>query len=335
MSIPLFLMPKKESRQSINRQAAEVAQAVENINKGVTQGSDSPFKGGERTRKAFERNTKKRGVIQDYDGVMPLSASIQREMDADLREFATNLEFEYEIMVETLGEERAVTEIQTRLSTATKTRTKLIADIEKKAQFIATKSNLEFIKTAIGTVQFKKMEGDKVHRAKMASFVGNNGWKDVRQNSGDMFALITKSSDKSKRDLANKFIDGIEADEPVDLKKLIKEELGITGTRATFIARDQTAKFNSIVTTNRMNDFSISIYQWISTTGDGRTRSEHRKRNMKYFMIGTPTKSGRSDMPGEDYNCRCSAKPIVNEQQALAILTAIMRTPAASYTGVA
>lgn len=327
-------MPKKESRREISRQVSEVAKAAESLNKSVTDGKSAPYKGGQRTRKAFERNAKKRAVVQDYEGVIPLSKEIQKELDADIRQYAQNLEAEFEYLVETIGEERAIVEIRSRIDIATNARKIAKEGIEKKMQAITTRANLEVIKTAVGGARFKKMKENEVERSNLVSYVGEKGWQDVKSMSEGMFDLISGQSQKSKSRLAQKFASGLEGDEPVDLKALVKDELGIAGRRATLIARDQTAKFNSIVTERRMNDFGVSVYQWIATTGDGRTRDLHKKRHLKYFLIGTPAEANYDGPPGKPPNCRCSMKPVFDEAQVLKLIDAIMKNSSASYLGV-
>lgn len=322
-----------ESRQSIGKRIEQVAKYQEKISKDVVDGRLAPYRGGERTRKAFERNTKKRGVTQDYEGTIPLAESIRKQMTEDLEGFAETLQERLDSLIESLGEERAVSELQRQVRTLTIAKRIAMADIEKKAQFITTNANLEFVKTAVGSVRFKEMKTNKVMRTNLTSYVGERGLEDVKKSTGDMFNLITRKSDESKQKLAYRFIEGLEGDEPVDLKKMVKEELQVIDKRAAFIARDQSAKLSSVTAQNRMNEFGIQIYQWIATS-DGRTRDLHKKRNGKYFQMGTPVAENYDGMPGIAPNCRCSMLPVLDESQVLQVIAAISRTPKAAYTGV-
>jgi SPP1 gp7 family putative phage head morphogenesis protein len=81
-----------------------------------------------------------------------------------------------------------------------------------------------------------------------------------------------------------------------------------TRSRAKLIARDQIAKMNSDITKVQQSQAGINEYQW-RTSLDGRVRDTHAANNTKVFRWDTPpTITGH---PGQDIQCRCTARPIL------------------------
>jgi len=94
----------------------------------------------------------------------------------------------------------------------------------------------------------------------------------------------------------------------------IKSEWGVTKNKAQFLARHETSLYMSKLRRERSLDAGITHYRW-STSRDERVRADHEKLNGKIFRYGDPPvvdlKTGRKAEPGEDYNCRCVAIPVV------------------------
>lgn len=96
------------------------------------------------------------------------------------------------------------------------------------------------------------------------------------------------------------------------LQSQIGELWDITDNRAKFIARDQTAKLNSAINTERNIAAGIVEYEWRATggeSGDGRTRENHRKKHGKIYRFDKPPAD--TGHPGEDFQCRCTARSII------------------------
>jgi SPP1 gp7 family putative phage head morphogenesis protein len=92
-------------------------------------------------------------------------------------------------------------------------------------------------------------------------------------------------------------------------KELLKIE-GVTYRRARVIARDQTAKTMSAIAAARQQAIGVQSYIW-RTAGDERVRENHQEKNGQVFRWDqAPPDTGH---PGEDYNCRCTAEPNINE----------------------
>lgn len=94
--------------------------------------------------------------------------------------------------------------------------------------------------------------------------------------------------------------------------KSLIEELRVLGAktdaRARFIARDQTAKLNAALNRERNQALGIVEYVW-KTSRDERVRETHRQKNGKTFRWDDPPKD--TGHPGEDYQCRCRAEPVI------------------------
>lgn len=87
-------------------------------------------------------------------------------------------------------------------------------------------------------------------------------------------------------------------------------------TRASLIARDQTNKLNGTLNRVRQEESGIEDYTW-RDVGDSRVRHEHRKLDGKVFSWskGAPSLGGLN--PGDDYNCRCWADPVIDLNKIL------------------
>lgn len=89
---------------------------------------------------------------------------------------------------------------------------------------------------------------------------------------------------------------------------------GVTVNRATLIARTETAKANAAITQARAQYVGATHYIW-QTAEDGDVRESHRRLQGKIFRYDDPPEidgEGRHG-PGEIWNCRCFAEPIIPE----------------------
>lgn len=83
-----------------------------------------------------------------------------------------------------------------------------------------------------------------------------------------------------------------------------------TRARARLIARDQTAKLNSQLNQARQQTMGFTHYRW-RTSGDERVRESHAVKNGEIFAWDSPPSD--TGHPGEDFQCRCYAEPIITE----------------------
>ena len=86
----------------------------------------------------------------------------------------------------------------------------------------------------------------------------------------------------------------------------LRERYGVSDSRASLIARDQTLKLNGTINKHRQTAVGIEQYKW-STSHDERVREAHRRLNNTIQKWSIPPEVGH---PGEDYQCRCVAIPV-------------------------
>jgi SPP1 gp7 family putative phage head morphogenesis protein len=98
------------------------------------------------------------------------------------------------------------------------------------------------------------------------------------------------------------------------LKDLILKRFSVSESSATLNARDQTLKANADITRVRQESVGVTHYIW-STSGDERVRDRHADLDgTRQSWLSPPiiSEDGRTGHPGEDYQCRCTAIPIVD-----------------------
>lgn len=100
--------------------------------------------------------------------------------------------------------------------------------------------------------------------------------------------------------------------------KQLSEQFGVTERRAKFIARDQTAKVNSAVAQKRIIAAGYEYFQW-KTSRDARVRDRHDKiantvteYGLGVYRYDNPPLSDKGEpiLPGQDYQCRCTQRPV-------------------------
>lgn len=105
--------------------------------------------------------------------------------------------------------------------------------------------------------------------------------------------------------------------EPLAAK--LRQEVGLSKTRATIIANDQVGKLNGELTRLRQTNLGITRYKWI-TARDELVRPGHRALDGTVQTWASPPvvnpKTGKRAHPGFDthfYPCRCSAQPVIED----------------------
>lgn len=99
---------------------------------------------------------------------------------------------------------------------------------------------------------------------------------------------------------------------PQTMAKSLVAAVGVSQSKARFLARDQILKLNGQLTEDRHKAAGITQYEWV-TSGDERVRPMHRALNGKRFSWDNPplVGKGRHEHPGGDYQCRCVANPVI------------------------
>lgn len=103
------------------------------------------------------------------------------------------------------------------------------------------------------------------------------------------------------------------------IQRALSAQFGAAQKRAALIARDQTAKINGDLSARRQRAAGFTHFRWV-TSRDQRVRNRHdslANRNTKYgkgiYRFDSPplSDSGQPILPGQDYQCRCIAQPVL------------------------
>ena len=100
---------------------------------------------------------------------------------------------------------------------------------------------------------------------------------------------------------------------PEELSAMLQAHGDVSESRANLIARDQTLKTLGAITQARHEAVGITSYTW-STSLDGSVRESHAELEGQVFSYDDPPEPGN---PGEDFQCRCAAIPVVDEAAGL------------------
>ena len=93
-----------------------------------------------------------------------------------------------------------------------------------------------------------------------------------------------------------------------ELAGQIKGRYKVSDSRARLIARDQTSKLNGDLTSLRQTNAGVTEYIW-RTSLDERVRDTHAAKEGQTFSWNDPPSD--TGHPGEDYQCRCVAEPVI------------------------
>lgn len=99
------------------------------------------------------------------------------------------------------------------------------------------------------------------------------------------------------------------------LAKVIEAEFGVAQRKARFIADQETSLLVSKFREQRYRDLGAEEYVW-DTSHDEKVRDDHRALDGKTFSWANPPitdrATGARNHPGEDFGCRCVARPKLN-----------------------
>ena len=114
---------------------------------------------------------------------------------------------------------------------------------------------------------------------------------------------------------------------PTSIASDIQGRYSVSRSKATMLARDQVGTLNAEITKTQQTTCGVRKYQW-SSSGDERVRACHAELDGRIISWDDPpemwyeTKSGivytgRHCHPGEDYECRCVALPVFDDEDDL------------------
>lgn len=99
------------------------------------------------------------------------------------------------------------------------------------------------------------------------------------------------------------------------LRDQIMARFDVSESRAALIARDQTLKANGQLNQLRQQAVGVREYEWIASR-DERVREDHAALDGQRFSWLEPPivdeRTGRREHPGGDYQCRCTASPVLD-----------------------
>lgn len=92
----------------------------------------------------------------------------------------------------------------------------------------------------------------------------------------------------------------------------LRKRFAVSDSRAELIARDQVLKLNGEISQYRQRDAGITKYKWV-TSRDERVRERHAELDNTIHTWDVPPEvaPGRYCHPGEDFQCRCVAVPVL------------------------
>jgi SPP1 gp7 family putative phage head morphogenesis protein len=98
--------------------------------------------------------------------------------------------------------------------------------------------------------------------------------------------------------------------------KMIQKSYGVGQNKAKFLARQETSILMAKFKEARYTDLGIQEYEWNTVVGSAKhpVRPMHKALKGKIFRWDNPpivNEKGERKNPGEDYGCRCFARPIV------------------------
>ncbi len=132
----------------------------------------------------------------------------------------------------------------------------------------------------------------------------------IRQKWTKANVDLIRSIDKRYFDDITKIVrEGLESGRSTkSIRAALQQRYQVSRSRAQLIARDQIAKLNGQITEHRQRKAGITEYVW-STVGDEHVRPTHKAHDGKTYKWSDPP--ANTGHPGEDFQCRCSALPVL------------------------
>jgi len=160
---------------------------------------------------------------------------------------------------------------------------------KKKAKSLGTKLRLELTESDVGDVAFALM-------TEQVSLI-----KSIPLRAGLRAQELAREA----------VLNGTRASE---IAEELQRTTQVSESTANLIARTEVAKANASFTEARALNVGATHYEWVATM-DEATRPSHKKMNGKICDYANPpeVEKGKHYNPGEIYNCRCYASPILPE----------------------
>lgn len=122
---------------------------------------------------------------------------------------------------------------------------------------------------------------------------------------------------KLREDVQKVVAQGYRADH---MAAVLEAQYGVAQRKAKFLGRQETSLLVSKFREQRYKESGIRKYRW-STSHDSRVRHDHKELNNKIFDWDHPPITDQATQarnhPGEDFNCRCVAIPLLDSDLEL------------------
>ncbi|NDK07859.1 hypothetical protein EOM39_01275 [Candidatus Gracilibacteria bacterium] len=168
--------------------------------------------------------------------------------------------------------------------------------------YLNTLSNIdnEFQKTMIGVVDYQRSQD-----------INENLAKDYANNLKLYIENFTKDNIINlRKQVLNNTFNGYRAE---NLIKIIKMNYNVSQSKANFLARQETNLLVASFREQRYKDVGVQKYKW--RVRGFHTRPDHKALDGKIFFWDNPPvvnrETGERKHPGQDWNCYCTAIPIV------------------------
>lgn len=131
----------------------------------------------------------------------------------------------------------------------------------------------------------------------------------------NMDLYVKEWQDEAVQRMRNKVDETVRAGYRADtMSDILQSEYGISKRKADFLARQETSLLVSKYHREKAQAIGSKEYIW-STSADMRVRDRHKDLNGRTFSWDSPpivdSATGRTGHPGEDFQCRCVARPIL------------------------
>lgn len=237
-------------------------------------------------------------------------ARVMRAIDEAKAEYAAKLQRERELGLRADAElpydpQRAIVLVQRALAGAKIGYTSAYGDVATEAILQRARA-VDAIATRIQVEIAESVPGIKTTGDPSSSFILQQSW--AKENAGLIKSVDEDFFNKVTEEVLAAVSEGKGTD---TLAKAIQDRTGAAESRAAFIARDQIAKLNGKVVQARQQGLGVKRYRW-RTVGDERVRDTHRAHDGKIFLWSEPPPG--TGHPGHDFNCRCFAEPIFDDE---------------------
>lgn len=199
------------------------------------------------------------------------------------------------------------------------TLSRIMLKIAKDMTTPTNKAIKEMIRIGPRINEFNKAEWRKLIRSQY-------GVDPTKEDPEKYFALLTnwsrnnsllikdipfKTSNQIAEATREALVNGTNQKDVTDqIYEIMSDRTDVSDSRARLIARDQVSKLNGNLTQERQTDLGVSGYIW-RTVGDERVRDTHESNDGQLFSWDNPP--AETGHPGEDYQCRCWAEPVLPE----------------------